>query len=472
MYTIPEEYYLRIHHCRSRFKNDVENVLLYMAQESVKIDECSVSEYKDAFNKSIRLYPGNEGATIKTINNWRTEISSLFGFYIEDKQKNKTRTGEMAKVLADKQDLCQFFKYFLLTFQYPGGHLKSQEIKILIENGVKFKPAKYIASVLIHGNEKMKVKNKLFGISKAEATHCIFNDLRVTRDERDPKDVVELILDNRKKKIKYDSRGDVIRYAGDILDYMVLANLLKEYHGYYYINGIEAETLASLIISDRWFEGYDKFYGRDIIDNDINSIRIEWYDYVNDGIDPQSFNTNLAEFIRDQYSETEYTEMLSDRILGLFKADAVKTKDIGDVGESLVIGHEKMRLIECGLKDYIHIVKKIPTALAVGYDIQSLEGTSDKAKRYIEVKSTISKNKLHYFNVHLTTNEWETAATLKDHYYIYRLMITSDEMFLYLLKNPVAMYKQDKITMIPKDGADIGFSEDVCEKVKLKIWQQ
>ena len=109
MYTIPEEYYLRIHHCRSRFKNDVENVLLYMAQESVKIDECSVSEYKDAFNKSIRLYPGNEGATIKTINNWRTEISSLFGFYIEDKQKNKTRTGEMAKVLADKQDLCQFF---------------------------------------------------------------------------------------------------------------------------------------------------------------------------------------------------------------------------------------------------------------------------------------------------------------------------------------------------------------------------
>ena len=51
-------------------------------------------------------------------------------------------------------------------------------------------------------------------------------------------------------------------------------------------------------------------------------------------------------------------------------------------------------------------------------------------------------------------------------------MITSDEMYLYLLKNPVAMYKQDKITMIPKDGADLGFTEDVCEKIKLKIWQQ
>ena len=472
MYKIPAEYYLRIHHCRPRFKNDVENVLLYMAQESVKIPECSISEYKEAFNKSIRFYPGNEGLAIKTINNWRTEISSLFGFYVENKVQNRTKTGKMAKVLATKQDLCQFFKYFLFTFQYPGGHLKSHEIKILIDNDVKFKPAKYIASVLISGNDRLKDKDKLFGISKAEATHCIFNDLRVTRDHRDPLEVVELILDNRKKGVKYDCRGDVIRYAGDILDYMVLANLLKEYHGYYYINGIEAETLASLIISDKWFEGYDHLYGKNVLDIDINAIRADWYNYVNADIDPQSFNTNLADFLKEQYFENEYAEILSDRILELFKTDDVKTKDIGDVGESLVIGHEKMRLIECGLKDYIHIVKKIPTALAVGYDIQSLEGTPDKAKRYIEVKSTISKNKLHYFNVHLTTNEWETATTLKDHYFIYRLMITSDEMYLYLLKNPVAMYKQDKITMIPKDGADLGFTEDVCEKIKLKIWQQ
>ena len=294
----------------------------------------------------------------------------------------------------------------------------------------------------------------------------------MTRDQRDPLEVVDLILDNRNRKVKYDCSGDVIRYAGDILDYMVLANLLKEYHGYYYINGIEAETLTSLMISDRWFEGYDDLYGKNVSDSEINAIRTDWYNYVNAEIDPQSFNTDLASFLKEQYFEDEYVEILSDRIKELFKVDDVRTKDIGDVGESLVIGHEKMRLIECGLKDYIHIVKKIPTALAVGYDIQSLEGTPDKAKRYIEVKSTISKNKLHYFNVHLTTNEWETAATLKDHYYIYRLMITSNEMFLYLLKNPVAMYKQDKITMIPKDGADLGFTEDVCEKIKLKIWQQ
>ena len=220
MYKIPQEYFLRIHHCRPRFKSDVENVLLYMAQESVKIPDGSVEAYSAAFNDAIRLYPGNEGLKIKTINNWRTEISSLFGFYIEDKAINYTKTGEMAKVLATQQDLMQFFKYFLFSFQYPGGHLKSHEIRTLIDAGVKFKPAKYIASVLIHGNDRLKGSGKLFSISKAEATHCIFNDLRVTRDHRNPSEVVDLILENRRKKVDYDGTGDVIRYAGDILDYM------------------------------------------------------------------------------------------------------------------------------------------------------------------------------------------------------------------------------------------------------------
>lgn len=253
---------------------------------------------------------------------------------------------------------------------------------------------------------------------------------------------------------------------------MVLANLLKESHGYYYLNGIEAESVSSLLVSDLWFSRYDSFYEKPFALSEIESVRPDWFKYVNSNIDSTAFTTNIADFIQEQYPTNEYSELLTEKILGLFNADDVKTKDIGDIGESLVIGHEKMRVIECGLKDFIHLIKKIPTALAVGYDIQSLEGTQDRAKRYIEVKSTISKNKLHYFNVHLTTNEWETATTLKEHYFIYRLMISSGEMYLYLLKDPVAMYKSDKITMIPKDGADLGFTEDVCDKVKLKIWQQ
>lgn len=472
MYHIPSEYYLRLHHCRPRFKSDVENVLLYMAQECTKIQDGPVEQYSVAFNNAIRLYPGNERLKIKTINNWRTEISSLFGFYIEDKEINFSKTGEIAKVLASQQDLIQFFKYFLFTFQYPGGHLKPQENRILINAGVKFKPAKYIASVLTHGNDILKDTGKLFSISKAEATHCIFNDLRVTRDNRCPAEVADLILKNRQSKVEYDTKGDVIRYAGDILDYMVLANLLKESHGYYYLNGAEAEAVSSLVISDSWFDGYDEFYGKSFNDSEINHIRPAWYKFVNENIDPHSFSTNLADFIQEQFPEDAYSEILSNKLKELFATEDIKTKDVGDIGESLVIGHEKMRAIESGLKDYLHLIKKIPTALAVGYDIQSLEGTPDRTKRYIEVKSTISRNKLHYFSVHLTPNEWESATTLKEHYYIYRLMITSGDMYIYLLQDPVAKYKADKITMVPRNGAEIGFSAESCERIKLKLWQQ
>ncbi len=64
------------------------------------------------------------------------------------------------------------------------------------------------------------------------------------------------------------------------------------------------------------------------------------------------------------------------------------TKDIGDIGESLVHGHECMRMKLGGREDLIHLIKRIPTQFAVGYDISSVE--LNECKRYIEVKTTIS----------------------------------------------------------------------------------
>lgn len=471
MYNIPEQFYFRIHHVRPRFKSDVENVLLFMSEECSKIPNMICEQYAKSFNSAIRLYPGNENKTEKTINNWRTEISSLFGFYIEDKRNNITKTGEIAKTLAKGQDLIQFFKYFLFSFQYPGGHLKREECLNMIVHGVRFKPAKYLLRVFVNGNERLKDSGKLFKITKAEATHCIFNDLRVTRDCRNPKDVVDLILENRHHKVEYDSQGDVIRYAGDILDYMVLANLLKEDNGYYYINGGEAEAISSFIIQDRWFAGYDNFYGRNVTLSDLDGPKVDWFKYVNDNIDSASFRTDLGEVISEDYP-SEYSEIINDRITELTESEKVNTKEVGDIGESLVLGHEKMRISECGLADHVNLIKKIATALAVGYDIQSLEGTSDLVKRYIEVKTTISRKKIRFFKVHLTTNEWSSAGTLTQHYCIYRLMISKGEMYIYVLRDPVTKYKHDEIQMTPSDGAEITFSEDICEKVKLKLWKR
>lgn len=102
-YKIPSEYYFRIHHVRPRFKGDIENVLIYFAEELTSIGELPVDEFVQKVNAAIYRYPGNAHRELKTINNWRTEISSLFGFI----QQNDTtaKPGIRAIELAEKQDL-------------------------------------------------------------------------------------------------------------------------------------------------------------------------------------------------------------------------------------------------------------------------------------------------------------------------------------------------------------------------------
>ncbi|MFZ4499872.1 MAG: hypothetical protein ACOYMZ_00030 [Minisyncoccia bacterium] len=167
MYKIPEEFFYRLHHIRPRFKNDVESVLLFMATEIARLSEMPHEEFKTALNASIRLYPGNISKTQKTVDNWRTEISALFGLIEYTDETSKPST--MAKLLADRQDLIEFFRFFLFHFQYPGGHLKPQETVDLINKGIKFKPAKYLLEVMMKGREILG-NQKNFGITKAEAT--------------------------------------------------------------------------------------------------------------------------------------------------------------------------------------------------------------------------------------------------------------------------------------------------------------
>lgn len=467
MYKIPDQYYFRIHHVRPRFKDDVENVLFYMAHCCSILKELSVDEYKEKLNAMIRLYPENAGKAEKTINNWRTEISALFGFYIEDKKNQSTETGEIAYFLDREQDLVQFFKFYLFKFQYPGGHLKSDRIKEFIEAGIKFKPAHYILKLLYEADQ---ILDKPLGITKEETTHCIFNDLRVTRDNRDVKDVIDLIVKNRKRKVEYEHGGDITRYAGDILDYMVYANLLDERHGYFYLNHTEMESIMVFINDANYFDGYDSFYGKNINISDLSEVEADWFTYVNKELYPELFKTDLTSyFISDTVQEENlYKTAVDDKISEILEGVG-STKDIGDLGENLIIGHEKVRLVNLGREDLIHLIKKIPTALAVGYDIQSVE--EDQRKRYIEVKTTISNRPLKFFGFHLTRNEWDSAQTLNDRYFVYRLMINKSQKIIYILQNPVQLYKQNKIEMRISDGAEISFKENVAEKTELMIWQ-
>lgn len=483
-YKIPDEYYFRIHHVRPRFKGDIENVLIYMAEEISAVGEKPVDEFVKKVNEAIYSYPGNAHRELKTINNWRTEISALFGFI--EHTNNTDKPGRRAIELAQNQDLVECFKIFLYNFQYPGAHIKPKNVLEQIVSGVHFKPAQYILKLLKYANRR---GGNSIGLTKPEICHCVFNDLRVTRDGEGVDKTWQRIETNRANKLEYDQTGDVIRYAGDIMDYMEIANLLKTYDNYtYYLNTLEEEAIIKFIESSEWFSEYDGMISRR--EGSMEAVKDctnGWFTYVNRDIADTDFSTDILAYIASDEEElkqlkentttdsiggladlVERDSVIEKRLLAYY--DNLTTKDIGDIGESLVHGHECMRMKVGGREDLIHLIKRIPTQFAVGYDISSVE--LDERKRYIEVKTTISSKPLHFNRVHLTKNEWNTASSTHDRYYVYRLMLSKKERKLFLLQDPVGLYKQDKIDMIPSDGADITFDPDkVGEFKELLTWK-
>lgn len=122
-YQIPDEYFFRLHHVRPRFKNDVEEVLLYVANSISDLPTLPKKEFDKELNKVLFSFKKNKTSSKKTIDNWRTEISALFGF-IQETEKH-LYPSITAKRLSNHQYLDEFFNYFLYSFQYPGGHTVS-----------------------------------------------------------------------------------------------------------------------------------------------------------------------------------------------------------------------------------------------------------------------------------------------------------------------------------------------------------
>lgn len=448
-YKIPDKYFFRLHHVRPRFKNDVEEVLLYVATSISEMKVLPEKVFNEQLNEVLFGFKKNATSTQKTIDNWRTEISALFAF-IEEKD-GKLQPSKTAIRLANNQYLDEFFNYFLYSFQYPGGHIKSHNVIKQIEAGIKFKPCNFILQLLFEGG---KLTGKPFSITAEELTQCAYFDLRVTRDGCHPSVVAKLILKNRNEKIEYDhhyvqlkndqtgefpSNGDVCRYAGDILDYMSLANLLqhKGTGYYYYLNDENIEAINYHLTQAKWFSCYDKFYNNTIISNpDIADIEEIWFSYANSFENIEVFaphlNTMEAEGISNLIQEY-YSRIIGDK--------KVPTKIIGDYGETLVLAHEYLRTKDKTKRQ--HLINKMPTPLGVGYDIQSIE--IEKKKRYIEVKTTKSRKAIKNNRFKLTPNEWDTAETMGPNYFIYYLVVNDNEKNIFIIQDPIKQFEKGNL---------------------------
>lgn len=451
-YVVPKEYFCRLHHVRPRFKNEVENVLGYVAFGIVDIGQKDSDTFKKELNCFIRTYGSNAVCSEKTINNWRTEIAALFGMY---KEINDISIPTAASIdLANESNLERFFRNFIFTFQYPGGHLKSNAIMELLENEIEFHPGKWLAEYFLSTENAY--------ITKAEFCHCVFHDKRVTRDHEIIKETIARINRNRDLKVEYDTRGDVVRYAGDILDYMVLGGMLYvDVDNKYHMLPSAQKTLLALKDDTRFFDKYRKIK---VCNEAINAIEPDWFDYV----DKEYLNTNrildttvCAEHNAEEPQKASIHQVHDQNqstTLPEFDINEADSSETGNMGESLILSHEVLRVSGAGRKDLVHLIKRIPTHLAVGYDIKSVEILTEDL-RAIEVKTSISKQPLTFNRFHLTTNEWKVAEDLGDKYFVYRLAIHEDGYTLFIIRNPVQKYKQDILKMIPRDGADIVFDD-------------
>ncbi len=434
------------------------------------------------------MFPGNIGMTKKTLDNWRTEIPALFGFYKEDKVADLTETSQMAVFLHENQDLTQFLRLFLYSFQFPGGHMKPLDVKELIYKNIRFKPARTIIQVLLAGNAILNEQDssKEMSMSAEEATYCIFNDVRVTSGAISATEIAQTILNNRKSKVKYynpkdknirslkgtpRTKGDVTRYAKDILDYMEIANLLTTINGYYYLKGNEIAAIQNFRDDKTWFDGYDSFYGKKtIVTIELAKTEPQWFEYVNKSMKPDLFKTD----VQTLFGQAKTIDVvIDDRIKEVVSSDDRTMKDIGNLGEAMICGHEKMRLKVNGYEEFCRLVQIVDSpSYHPGFDIDSYEADGTEDHRYIEVKTTISKKKIQMFGFHMSPNEWRVAGTIKEHYCIYRLMLSEQDKLLYVLRNPVSLYKTDKIDAEPRNGMEISFSTDLFKPTELLTWKE
>jgi hypothetical protein len=463
-YIVPDEYLVRLHHARPRFKRDVENVLIFMVREICHIGKSDTKHFERELERAIYRYPGNANLELKTVKNWRTEIDALFGLIVHE--GGFSRPSALANRLAENLDLISFFRIFLAKFQYPGGHLKPNKAAEMVRAGVRFKPAAFVIRVLLEGQNL--VNSGRFWLTKAEATHLIWNDIRVTSGLMTAKEVASNLIHNRSLGVDYDNSGDVVRYAGDILDYMVLGNVI-DFHPngrYFLIPG--AMEAANLILSNsELFQPYEHLYKVDDINaKNLSALEGEWFKYAGDQIDDLALDTDPLSVLESLGAEEDESangivgsELLMFLRENLYSGNSIRTKDIGDTGESLVLRHEFNRLKSLGLESLGKKVKKIPDHLGIGYDLKSWLD-SEHVDKLIEVKTSISKGALRDNRFHLTKSEWNAANSSGSNYYVYRILISSKSVRCFVIHNPIDKYKRSLVNMSVSDGADLSFTED------------
>jgi hypothetical protein len=257
---------------------------------------------------------------------------------------------------------------------------------------------------------------------------------------------------------------------------MVYSNLLKKHGSIYYLNQDEKDAIMFFLEKNVWYSRYDRLYDAPFTLQDLVEIGNSWFYHVNSFVGKINFETDILAYInvdRAQYlklGSASQTTLISEFRERIESQTGIKTKEIGDTGEALIHGHECMKLKLAKREDLINKVVIIPTFLAMGFDIRSFE--PDETIKCIEVKTTISNSALAFNRFHLTDNEWNVAGNFKEKYFVYRLMITRADIKLFVIKNPIDMYKKGHLDIKLENGAEVQFKPTAGTLEDILIWKK
>lgn len=204
--------------------------------------------------------------------------------------------------------------------------------------------------------------------------------------------------------------------------------------------------------------------------SELSEIEPFWFEYVNDSMKPDLFKTDVHTLFK---KDEEIDVIYDDKIKYVISSNDSTTKDIGNLGEAIICSHEKMRLKINGYENFVRLVQVVDSpAYHPGFDIDSYEADGTEDHRYIEVKTTISKRQIEMYGFHMSPNEWRVANTIREHYCVYRLMLSEEAKTLFVLRNPVQLYKTDKIEAAPRDGMEITFDGNAFETTRILAWKK
>ncbi len=481
-YITPDAYRFDLHFPRSRFSRDLEDKLIMLSAKMAELGSITKEDFEREIDTLLTSL-NKEKLVAKTIANQRTEMIRLFG--LAKYQEDRVIVGNRTLSLVNNQDVPRFFKSLCNRFQYPSGFNKIHITRNCVEAGIKFKPAQYLIKLLRAGKAQT---GKTFAVTAKEIAYLVFNDTRVTINNELPEERIKLFLELRRNNILCDNNGDVIRYARDFLNYMVLANLLINTDINYFLNENEKDALDFIENDNSFYDGFNNaLMPNGEVDLDIlREAENGWHNYFTDvdNFSEQVLNTTLESFSQKTIEiTTENNEI--EKITTGFELPAVileaqqeeqkkakiNTKEIGDEGEFIVYNLEKedVRAIR---PDLLGLVRIVSNDTSLGFDIQSVFPSG--MKKYIEVKTTKRNftpsefGATAYFNI--SYNEWLTAQQHGQNYIIARVIIAKERLSIFLIENPFKQFEEGKIHLYPTEYRLIYKEDSGKFSVKDKVY--